>query len=54
MESLKTLIKEEISSNYSFLSEEVKNLPQEFLILSGIKQEINKFYVTCDESYEYF
>ena len=53
LESLKTLIKEEISSNYSFLSEEVKNLPQEFLILSGIKQEINKFYVTCNESNEY-
>jgi hypothetical protein len=53
LDSLKSLIKEEISSNYAFLSGEVKNLPQEFLILSGIKNEINKFYVTCNESNEY-
>jgi hypothetical protein len=53
LEALKSLIKEEISSNYSFLSQEVKNLPQEFLILSSIKHKIEKFYVTCNESNEY-
>ena len=31
----------------------MQNLPQDFLILSGIKNEINKFNVTCNESNEY-
>ena len=53
LDSLKSLIKEEISSNYILLSKEVQNLPQEFLILSGIKNKINKFYLTCNESNEY-
>ena len=53
LDSLKSLIKEEISTNYSLLSKEVQNLPQDFLILSGIKNEINKFNVTCNESNEY-
>ena len=49
LDSMKSLIKEEISSNYTLLSNESKNLPQDFLILSKIK----KFYVTCNESNEY-
>ena len=53
LDSMKSLIKEEISSNYTLLSNESKNLPQDFLILSGIKEKINKFYVTCNESNEY-
>ena len=53
LEALKSLIKEEISSNYSFLSQEVKNLPQEFWILKGITDKIEKFYVTRNESNEY-
>ena len=53
LDSMKSLIKEEISTNYSLLSKEVQNLPQDFLILSGIKNEINKFNVTCNESNEY-
>ena len=53
LDSMKSLIKEEISSNYTLLSNESKNLPQDFLILSGIKEKIKKFYVTCNESNEY-
>ena len=53
LDSLKSLIKEEISTNYSLLSKEVQNLPKDFLVLSGIKNEINKFNVTCNESNEY-
>ena len=53
LDSLKSLIKEEISENFLLLSKEVQNLPQDFLRLSGIKSEINKFQVTCNESNEY-
>ena len=53
LDSLKTLIEEEISSNYSLLSNESKNLPQDFLILTGIKDSIKKFNITCNESNEY-
>ena len=53
LDSLKHLIKEEISTNYLLLSKEVQNIPQYFLILSGIKNEITKFNVTCNESNEY-
>ena len=51
--SMKSLIKEELSSNYLLLSKESQNLPQDFLNLSGITEEIKKFYVTCNESNEY-
>ena len=53
LDSMKSLIKEELSSNYLLLSKESQNLPQDFLILSGITEEIKKFYVTCNESNEY-
>ena len=53
LDSMKSLIEEELSSNYLLLSEESKNLPQDFLIITGIKKEIKKFYVTCNESNEY-
>ena len=53
LDSMKLLIKEEISTNYTLLSKEVQNLPQDFLVLSGIKNEINKFNVICNESNEY-
>jgi hypothetical protein len=53
LDSMKLLIKEEISTNYSLLSKEVQNLPQDFLVLSGIKNELNKFNVICNESNEY-
>ena len=53
LDSMKSLIEEELSSNYLLLSEESKNLPQDFLIIKGIKKEIKKFYVTCNESNEY-
>ena len=53
LDSLKNLIKEEISSNYILLSKEAQNLPQDFLLLSGIKNKIDKFYLTCNESMEY-
>ena len=53
LDSMKSLIKEEISTNYIILSKEVQNLPQHFLILSGIKNEIKKFNITCNESNEY-
>ena len=53
LDSMKSLIKEELSSNYLLLSKESQNLPQDFLNLSGITEEIKKFYVTCNESNEY-
>ena len=53
LDSMKSLIQEEISSNYTTLSNESKNLPQDFLILSGIKEEIKNFNITCNESNEY-
>ena len=53
LDSMKSLIKEEISTNYLMLSNEVQNLPQDFLIITGIKNEISKFHVTCNESNEY-
>jgi hypothetical protein len=53
LDSMKSLIKEEISTNYIILSKEVQYLPQHFLILSGIKNEIKKFNITCNESNEY-
>ena len=53
LDSMKSLIKEEISSNYLLLSKESRNLPQDFLVLSGITEEIKKFNVTCNESNEY-
>ena len=53
LDSMKSLIQEEISSNYTMLSNESKNLPQDFLILSGIKEEIKNFNITCNESNEY-
>ena len=53
LDSMKSLIKEELSTNYILLSKEVQNLPQDFLVLSGIKNEINKFNVICNESNEY-
>ena len=53
LEAMKSLIKKELSSNYLLLSKESNNLPQNFLILSGISEEIKKFYVTCNESNEY-
>lgn len=53
LDSMKSLIKEEISTNYLMLSNQVQNLPQDFLVLCGIKNKINKFYVTCNESNEY-
>ena len=53
LDSMKLLIKEEISTNYTLLSKEVQNLPQDFLVLSGIKNEVNKFNVICNESNEY-
>ena len=53
LDSMKSLIKEEISTNYLLLSKEVQNLPQDFLVISGIKNEINKFNVICNESNEY-
>ena len=53
LDSMKSLIEEELSSNYLLLSEESKNLPQDFLIITGIKKEIKKFYLTCNESNEY-
>ena len=53
LDELKSLIKEEISSNYILLSNESKQLPKDFLVLSGINQKIEKFYVTCNESNEY-
>ena len=53
LDSMKSLIEEEISSNYTLLSNESKNLPQDFLVLSGIKNEIKKFNITCNESNEY-
>jgi len=37
LDSMKSLIKEEISTNYLLLSKEVQNLPQDFLVISGIK-----------------
>ena len=53
LDSMKSLIKEEISSNYLLLSKESRNLPEDFLILTGITEEIKKFNVTCNESEEY-
>ena len=53
LDSMKSLIKEEITSNYLLLSKESRNLPQDFLVLSGITEEIKKFNVTCNESNEY-
>ena len=53
LDSMKSLIKEEISSNYLLLSKESRNLPEDFLILTGITEEIKKFNVTCNESDEY-
>ena len=53
LDSMKSLIQQEISSNYTMLSNESKNLPQDFLILSGIKEEIKNFNITCNESNEY-
>lgn len=53
LDSMKSLIKEEISTNYLMLSNEVQNLPQDFLVITGIKDEISKFHVTCNESNEY-
>ena len=53
LDSMKSLIQQEISSNYIMLSNESKNLPQDFLILSGIKEEIKNFNITCNESNEY-
>ena len=53
LDSMKSLIKEELSSNYLLLSKESQNLLQDFLNLSGITEEIKKFYVTCNESNEY-
>ena len=53
LDSMKSLIKEEISSNYLLLSKESRSLPQDFLVLSGITEEIKKFNVTCNESNEY-
>ena len=53
LDSMKSLIKEEISTNYLMLSNEVQNLPQDFLVITGIKNEISKFHVTCNESNEY-
>ena len=53
LDSMKSLIKEEISSNYLLLSKESRSLPQDFLILSGITEEIKSFNVTCNESNEY-
>ena len=53
LDELKSLIKEEISSNYILLSNESKQLPKDFLVLSGINKKIKKFYVTCNESNEY-
>ena len=53
LDSMKSFIQEEISSNYTMLSNESKNLPQDFLILSGIKEEIKNFNITCNESNEY-
>ena len=53
LDSMKSLIQQEISSNYTMLSNESKNLPQDFLILSGIKEEIKHFNITCNESNEY-
>ena len=53
LDELKSLIKEEISSNYILLSNESKQLPKDFLVLSGINKKIEKFYVTCNESNEY-
>ena len=53
LDSMKSLIQEEISSNYTMLSNESKNLPQDFLIISGIKEEIKNFNITCNESNEY-
>ena len=53
LDSMKSLIREELSSNYLLLSKESKNLPQNFLIVSGMAEEIKKLYVTCNESNEY-
>ena len=53
LDSMKSLIKEEISSNYLLLSKESRSLPQDFLVLSGITEEIKSFNVTCNESNEY-
>ena len=53
LDSMKSLIKEEITSNYTLLSNECKNLPQDFLIITGIHETIKKFYVTCNENNEY-
>ena len=49
---MKSLIEEEISANYTLLSNESKNLPQDFLILT-IKDSIKKFNIACNESNEY-
>jgi len=48
---MKSLIEEVISANYNLLSNESKNLPQDFLILT-IKDSIKKFNITCNESNE--
>ena len=53
LDSMKNLIKEEISTNYLLLSKEVQNIPQYFLRLLGNKNEISKFNITCNESNEY-
>ena len=53
IDSMKSLIKEEISQNYILLSKLAKKLPQDFLLLSGINEEIKNFYITCNESNEY-
>ena len=53
LDSMKSLIKEEILSNYLLLSKESRHLPEDFLILTGITEEIKKFNVTCNESDEY-
>ena len=53
LDSMKSLIEEEISANYTLLSNESKNLPQDFLILTGIKDSIKKFNIACNESNEY-
>ena len=53
LDFLKSLIKEEISSKYLNLSNEVQKLSENFLSIIGLDSEISKFEFTCNESNEY-